>query len=300
MDLSGLVMEPKLDGFRLLLHVGPNGVDTFTRTGKSQKGKLPHIEAALSDLPEGTWLDGELVAFDDKGFPEWGKVQTVMGSTVKGAALKAHILTYVVFDMLAYNGLDVRPLPLAERRAAMMTVLGGNAQTGETAWNCLQVAIQAPASHEYHDNLVAQGMEGTIVKDPAKPYASGKRGHGWIKFKANDEMDVVIIGYKPGENSFTGMIGAIEFGQYQPCTCANAKVAMIHPACGGLGKILVPRGRCSGMDMKTRIDITNNQQQYLGKVFSLAFMGIMPSGSPRHPQYKRMRIDKSPIDCEWT
>jgi DNA ligase-1 len=270
MDLSGLVMEPKLDGFRLLLHRGPNGVEAFTRTGKSQKGKIPHLEAALSGLPEGTWLDGELVYFDDKGMPEWGQVQSCMGSN---AGDPQGILTYVVFDILAYNGLDIRPLPLSERRAALMVAVPTSSR--------VVISEQEAASHAYHEDLIAGGMEGTIVKDPAKPYASGKRGQGWTKFKANDEMDVVIMGYKAGENSFTGLIGAIEFGQYKD-------------------GVLTPRGRCSGMDMKKRKEISADPGKFLGQVISLAYMGIMPSGSPRHPQYKRFRPDKPAKDCTWS
>lgn len=295
MDLTGLVMEPKLDGFRLLVYRGPHGVDTFTRTGKSQKGKLPHLEAALSALPENTWLDGEICSLDADGLPEWGQVQSKMGSN---AGDPTGSLTYVVFDILTYDGLDVRPLPLAERRMALKVVT--------RTVDRLILSAQRPATHAYHDALVEQGHEGTIVKDPTMPYASGKRGHGWTKFKANDEMDVVIMGYKPGENSFTGMVGAIIFGQYQDCprckgdaTAFCADRARMSGACQS-GKVLVERGRCSGMDMKMRQQITNDQPGHLGKVISLAYMGIMPSGSPRHPQYKRFRTDKLATDCEWT
>lgn len=273
MDLTGLVMEPKLDGFRLLTHRHANGVTFYTRTGKPQDSKLPHLTALLMALPEETWLDGELVSYDAAGLPEWGNVQSKMGSN---AGDPTGELTYVVFDALTYGGLDIRPLPLDDRRLALQTFL-----TPLGTDSRLRISEQHAANHAYHDELVANGHEGTIVKDPTKPYASGKRGHGWTKFKANDEMDVVIMGYKAGENSFTGMVGAIEFGQFKD-------------------GVLVYRGRCSGMDMKMRQQITNDQPGHMGKVISLAYMGIMPSGSPRHPQYKRFRLDKLPTDCEWT
>lgn len=270
MDLTGLVMEPKLDGFRLLTHID-TAVTPYTRTGKPQSGKLPHIEAALSALPPGTWLDGELVYFDDKGFPIWGEVQSCMGSNAGDPTGK---LTYVVFDILAFNGLDIRPLPLAERRLALEAVLE-NIEDDH-----IRVGLQVPATHAYHDALLEQGMEGTIVKDPTKPYASGKRGHGWTKFKATDEMDAVIMGFKPGENSFTGMVGALIFGQYK-------------------NGVLTERGRCSGMDMKMRKWFTDNQTAAKGTVISVAYMGIMGE-TLRHPQYKRPRPDKNAEECVWS
>jgi len=269
-SLNGHVMEPKFDGWRLLVHVGPNGVDFFTRTGKSHKGKLPHIEAALSHMPVHTWLDGEVVALDDNGMPEWGAVQSVLGSN--GIDFGGNLI-YFAFDLLAYNSLDIRRLPLSERRNALATALTPTAN--------VRITPQFPADHTLHDQLVEQGYEGTIIKNPARPYASGKRGQGWFKLKATDEMDVVIMGFKPGESSFAGMVGAIEFGQYQ-------------------NGVLTPRGRCSGMDMKFRKELTADPNKYIGQVISMAHMGIMPSGSPRHPQFKRLRTDKPAKDCTWS
>lgn len=270
-SLNGQVMEPKFDGWRLLIHVGPNGVNFYTRTGKAHAGKLPHIEAAVAHLPVHTWLDGEVVALDNNGMPEWGTVQSILGSNGVDSAGK---LIYFAFDLLAFNSLDIRRLALSERRNAMGQCL--------TPSPNFRITPQFPADHKLHDQLVEQGYEGTIIKDPSKPYASGKRGQGWFKLKASDEMDVVVMGFKPGENSFAGMIGAIEFGQYQNGT-------------------LVHRGRCSGMTMKQRKDMTALQQEMIDSqaVISMAYMGIMPSGSPRHPQFKRLRTDKPAKDCVW-
>jgi DNA ligase-1 len=285
MDLTGFVMEDKLDGFRLLTHIDTT-VTPYTRTGKPQSGKLPYIEQVLSTLPPGTWLDGELVYFDDKGFPVWGEVQSCMGSNAGDPTGK---LTYVIFDCLSYAGLDIRPLPLTDRRQTIIALLEHLGEhhksdataylTAEEGWP-IQLATQVPASHAYHDAIIARGMEGTIVKDPTKPYASGKRGQGWTKFKATDEMDVVIMDFKPGENSFTGMVGALIFGQYK-------------------NGVLVERGRCSGMDMKMRKWFTDNQATAKGMVVSVAYMGIMGE-TLRHPQWKRNRIDKKAEECVWS
>lgn len=283
MDLTGLTMEPKLDGFRLLVEIdqspktGIPVVTPYTRTGNPQTGKLPYIETALSALPPGTWLDGELVYYDDKGFPVWGEVQSCMGSTAGDPTGK---LTYVVFDILAFNGIDVRPLPLSERRVALRQVLESVDCYSMFSDTPVMIGEQAQATLEWHEALIGQGMEGTIVKDPTKPYASGKRGHGWTKFKATDEMDVVIMGFKPGENSFTGMVGALIFGQYKD-------------------GVLTERGRCSGMDMKMRQWFTDNQVESIGMVISVAYMGIM-GDTLRHPQWKRNRIDKSAAECVWS
>jgi bifunctional non-homologous end joining protein LigD len=267
------VAEPKYDGFRLLVHVGENGVETFTRTGNSQRGKLPLIEAELAKLKPGTWLDGELISINEEGLVEWGAVQSVMGSTTEGAARKSGNLVYVAFDVLAFDGLDIRALPLSDRRSALERILTPSAR--------VRLTPQMESSEASYNELLAQGFEGAIIKRLSAPYASGKRGKGWQKVKPVDEMDCVIMGFKPGENGFSGMIGAIEFGQYQNGT-------------------LTYRGRCSGMDMKVRKAMSADEQSYIGKVISLAYGEIMPSGAPRFPRFMRLRDDKLAQDCEWT
>lgn len=295
------VLEPKYDGWRLLVNITGNGIESWSRAGKSQKGKLPHLEAWLSQLPAGTWIDGEIVAFDNVGMPEWGKAQSALGSN---AGDPHGNLVFMAFDLLAFGGLDIRDLPFVERRAALEQAIPIGPHLRHTP--------QLEALDSEHDRLVAEGYEGSIVKELSKPYASGKRGQGWWKLKANDEMDVVITGFKPGQNSFTGMIGAIEFGQYaidhdsncpsKDTPIGNAPHLHWREACYDCGKVkyLKPRGRCSGMTMAQRIDFTKRQQELIGQVISMAYMGIMPSGSPRHPQFKRLRPDKSAKDCLWS
>lgn len=297
-----MTMEMKLDGFRLLVHVDSGSVTPYTRTGKTQKGKLPHIEQALSSLPANTWLDGEIVAFDQAGLPEWGKVQTIMGSNITADQMtRASILTYVVFDMLAFDGTDIRSLPFSVRRSALETIshlfVGPHVLLSE----------QLEPTDANHELLVSQGYEGSIVKDKNAPYASGKRGRGWYKLKANDEADSIIMGSEPGKDSFAGMIGALVFGQWKLCDqClgyytsyprgTRAMCSRCHR-----GMILTERGKCSGMTMKERIWFTSNIDELVANqaVISVAYMGIMPSGTLRHPQYKRLRQDKPSSDCVW-
>jgi bifunctional non-homologous end joining protein LigD len=269
-------MEPKYDGIRVLAHVKDGEVDFFTRTGNKQNGKLPHVEAELlAAFPANTWLDGEVVQFGENGTQVWGGAQSCIGSSVAKAAIASVNCTYVVFDCMAYDGLDIRPLPLEGRRQVLDTHLS---EEGEY----IMASPQFDPQDTLYDMWLERGYEGAMVKRLDSAYSSGVRSKNWIKLKANDLADVVVMGYKPGESSFAGMIGAVEFGQYDD-----------------QGN-LVNRGRCSGMDMATRRDITANQTEYIGRVFSCSYMTIMPSGALRHPQFKKWRDDKPAEDCQWT
>lgn len=274
------ILEPKYDGIRLLVEVDDQGVvHTYTRTGNEQTGKLPEIENDLAlNLPPNTILDGEAVGFVNVNgvlTQDWGKAQSVLGSGVAKAKLRSKDITLVIFDVLEFGGNETTALPFKNRREFLENLFAAK------SFKRVILTPQLAATDENHDDLVAKGYEGSMVKWLDSRYAVGQRGRGWYKIKATDEADVVIMGFKPGENGFTGMVGAIEFGQYR-------------------NGVLEHRGRCSGMTMQVRLDMTANQSSYIGRVISLAYMTIMPSGALRHPQYKRMRDDKPAQECVWT
>lgn len=276
--LSGTasVMEPKLDGIRLLTIIDGSGVNLYTRSGKCQTGKLPALEAELSALPSGTVLDGEIVAFDstsEKRVQDWGKAQSVMGSSIERAASLSDALTYVVFDLISLSDVDIRKLPFWKRRQALEKVLPVSDK--------IEIIDQIEPTEENYDNLVLDGFEGAMVKRLDSSYASGARGQGWFKLKATDEVDAVVMGFQAGQDGFSGLIGAIIFGQY-------------------VDGELVERGKCSGMKMDLRQSMSSDPEDYVGTAISVAHMGVMESGKFRHPQFKRLRDDKPADECEWS
>src|SRR5882762_11995877 len=70
-DRSGLVYEIKLDGYRAVAVKSDRGVNLFSRRHKSFNHRYPYLVEALNDLPEGTVVDGEVVALDESGRPNF-------------------------------------------------------------------------------------------------------------------------------------------------------------------------------------------------------------------------------------
>lgn len=275
--IGNWTLEPKYDGWRILAHVTEDGVELFTRTAASQSGKLLEVEAELAQLPAGTWVDGEVVGVAMEGelvVHEWNAVQKCLGcSDLVKARARATSLTYVVFDLIAHAGIDARSVAFSKRRQLLEAIFA------KYEWENVILTPQVEPSDEALEKFIAQGFEGGVCKSLDAPYASGQRGRGQVKLKPQDTRDFVVIGYKPGENGFTGMVGAIEFGAYDES-----------------GK-LVPVGRCSGMDMATRQKITKHEAEYLGTVIEVAHMGYMNEGY-RHPQFKKFRPDKPATECK--
>lgn len=269
------VMEVKYDGHRAYFYRDVDRVRLFARSGAEKTGLLRTIPKILKRLPVGTWLDGELASFKADGTNDWGVAQSVLGSDAYRADLEPK-LTFVVFDMMAYDSTDVRDAKLTDRREMLDLAFE---KAGIFDSQAIMRSPQFEASQEAYDALIENGHEGAIVKDPDAKYASGKRGRGWYKMKMTATADVVVMGTKDGKGKFTGMVGALVFGQYD--------------ADGNL----VELGACSGMDDALRADFTRQRDAGTlnGTVIEIAHMGVMPTGGLRHPQYKRTRTDKDPL-----
>jgi ATP-dependent DNA ligase len=270
--------EPKYDGWRLLAVVGEDRVDFFARSGNSYNGKLPKVEAELlAHFPAGTVLDGEAVAITvlDNGcvLNEWGIAQGVLTKVNPAAA--ADKITFMVFDLIAHRGIDARPLTYAQRRSLLERIF-----EDEDAFEAVALTVQVEPTEAQYDVMVQQGFEGMILKRLDAPYASNKRdGAGWIKVKATFTIEGVVMGFQDGKSGFAGMVGAVIFGQFE-------------------NGVLTERGKCSGMDMRTRVSMTQEPEKWLGKVIEVAHNGVSigttDSGRFRHPRFKRVRADKAP------
>ncbi len=196
------VMEPKYDGHRILALILKDGVTLYARSGVDKTRLMPNIVESLRDLPHGTVLDGEVVSWTETG-GDWAKVQSVLGSNDKAGLT----LTYVVFDCLAVMGEDVRLHPQHVRREFIERMLWRDGDED----GYVRITEQHPYDPDRADELMADGWEGAILKPVRGTYTAGRHVGGWLKIKASETEDVVVIGATPGKGRLTGMIGALEF-----------------------------------------------------------------------------------------
>jgi DNA ligase D-like protein (predicted ligase) len=190
-DAPGWVWEIKLDGYRAIA-VRDGAVALFSRRKKSLAKKFPYIVDALVGLPAGTVVDGELVALDDRGRPEFNLLQNF-----RGAASRIH---YYIFDLLCCEGRDLTRLPFVERRAllkSLVRVRDGRIKIAEY--------IEAGAP-ELLAAVREQGLEGVVGKRRDSAYEPGKRSGAWIKHRVNLGQEFVIGGYFPGPQGIDSLI----------------------------------------------------------------------------------------------
>src|SRR6267378_422026 len=112
----GWIWEIKLDGYRALAVKAGSGVTLLSRRRKSLNRQFPYNVDALADLPEGTVVDGELIALDDSGRPDFNLLQNF-----RAEASRIH---YYVFDLLCWRDRDLTRVPLVERRGLLKALVG--------------------------------------------------------------------------------------------------------------------------------------------------------------------------------
>src|SRR5713101_543715 len=107
--------EIKLDGYRALAVKSGNGVTLFSRRRKSLNRQFPYIVEALADLPAGTVVDGEVVAVDESGRPDFNLLQNFRAESSR--------IQYYIFDLLCWEERDLTRLPMVERRALLKSLV---------------------------------------------------------------------------------------------------------------------------------------------------------------------------------
>jgi len=184
--------EIKLDGYRAIAVRSGGAVALFSRRKKSLSKKFPYVIEALAGLPAGIVVDGEVVALDDRGRPDFNLLQNF-----RGAASRIH---YYIFDLLCCEGRDLTRLPLVERRALLKSLV-------TIRDNRIRISdyIEAGAS-EVLAAVREQGLEGIVGKRKDSIYESGKRSGAWIKHRVNRGQEFVIGGYFPGPHGIDSLI----------------------------------------------------------------------------------------------
>ena len=221
-DEEAYAFEIKWDGVRAITEIDPAGdLRMHSRRLNDITPRYPEVHGiAAAFAGRGVVLDGEVVAFDDKGRPSFGVLQHRMHVAGEGEVRRrmAQIpVVYFVFDVLWLGGQDLTGAPYLKRRE-ILDDLGLQAP----AW---KVAPCHPgAGTILAEAALAQGLEGIVAKRMDSVYEPGRRSRAWIKIKNVRHQDVVIGGWLPGEGGRSGRIGALLAGYYEEDPAAGLRL----------------------------------------------------------------------------
>ena len=186
---NGWMHEVKFDGYRALIAAKGAEVRVYTRSGKEWTDKfVPLVEAiAALDLPS-CLVDGEIVASDAQGNPDFSTLQNVL-KRGHGSQKSSDKLEFHAFDLLELAGEDLTALPNIERKERLEALLGDAPPPLHVADHVIG------AGEKLYRAMCDAGQEGIISKTIGGAY-SGKRGKSWVKVKCTRRQEFVIAGWK--------------------------------------------------------------------------------------------------------
>jgi bifunctional non-homologous end joining protein LigD len=204
------LFELKLDGYRMLAARVSGEPLLLTRNGHDATASFPEIARVLRRLPfEHLVLDGEVVVHDDSGLPSFQRLQgraRLSRPLDVGRAAVERPASFYAFDLLGFEGYDLRRLPLTDRKRLLHPLL----------------PPAGPLRHSEHfeeegerlfEQVQGMGLEGIMAKRADSPYVGG-RSASWLKVHAAQESCFAIIGYTQPKASRTGF-GALHLGVYE-------------------------------------------------------------------------------------
>jgi bifunctional non-homologous end joining protein LigD len=200
------IYEVKWDGVRSLCFVEKGKVRLLSRNGTAMQQTYPELAALPESLAAETAIvDGEIVVLDEQGRPSFSLLQPRMMAGAKAAATLARSapITLFAFDLLYYNGHDLRDVPLTERKRVLAEILKPGTQV-RFSENFVGKGAELLAAARQ------TGLEGIVAKRALSRYES-RRSKDWMKIKIFSQQEFVICGWTKGERE---PFGALVLGHY--------------------------------------------------------------------------------------
>lgn len=202
------VFEMKWDGIRAIAQLHDGGVRVVSRNGIDQTATYPEVQELADALAHDAIVDGEIVAFDRAGRPDFGSLQPRMGLTRPGdvsAAAKKAPVQLLLFDLLELDGEKTTGLPWTERRRALEELVT------ETASIKLPPVFEGDLEGAMATSRELR-LEGVMAKKEDSTYAVGRRSRAWLKLKHHLTQEVVIGGWRPGAGRRERLVGSLLLG----------------------------------------------------------------------------------------
>jgi bifunctional non-homologous end joining protein LigD len=285
-DGPGWLLEPKLDGYRVLCRIDHGEVTVLTRRGNDWTSEFENIAAAARTLPcQTAVVDGEAVVYDSHGVTSFQRLQNAL----KG---ESSSIVLVAFDLLHLDGWDLLRVPLLERKRLLEQLL-------ENAPPAIRYGEHVTESGaKFFTAACKLGLEGIIAKRAADPYRE-ERTRSWLKIKCLKREEFVIVGFTdPGgsRTAFGALLVATRESPAAPLRYAGkvgtgfdertlkALYARLQP----LERRSAPVERASARGVARDVHWVEPQL-----VAEIAYTEWTSDGRLRHPVYVGLREDKT-------
>ncbi|WP_242108278.1 DNA ligase D [Luteimonas aquatica] len=279
--------EIKWDGYRLVARIVDGKAELWSRNALAWTAKVPEIAAALETLGlRSAALDGELIAGGGNK-DDFNLLQATLSGDKQG------VLSYVLFDLLQVDGIDIRKAPLSVRKALLARIL-------DPAPAHLSFSSHVPGSGAHAYGLAIDGgFEGILSKRADRPHVSGRSGE-WRKTKSLASDEFAIVGYTAPKGRRTGFGSLLlarpdaEHGwRYAGRVGTGFSEAMIDDISATLG---ASAKRPTVYVPPNDTDLRSARWFAPAAVVEVFYRGTGSQGLLRQPSLKALRPDKTPRD----
>jgi len=194
-DPNDWVAEWKWDGIRGQIIKRGGELFVWSRGEELMTNKFPEYQPLLESLPNGTVLDGEIIAFENNLPLPFSKLQTRIGrKSLTAKALKDCPVVFIAYDILEFEGEDIRTLPLIERKAKLAGVVQDVALPNLLLSSDAVVFNTWEELAELRQESRTYQAEGFMLKSKLGAYQTGRKKGGWWKWKIDPlTIDGVLI-----------------------------------------------------------------------------------------------------------
>lgn len=296
-DPSDWLFERKWDGIRAQLIRRQGETWVWSRGEDLINDSFPDLISLGDALPDGTVLDGEIMAWQD-GPLTFNDLQKRLGRKSPSKKVLQDVpVTLVSFDLLEWEGRDLRELPIEERRSLLLSSLAGTPL--ESSINPLLTPTTWAEAAELRANSREHLAEGLMLKRRDSPYGVGRRKGFWWKWKIEPySVDAVLIYAQRGSGKRASLYTDYTFGVWD-----NNQLVPFAKAFSGLTDAEI---------RKVDAHIRRSTVEKFGPVrtvkpelvFEIAFEGIQSSSrhksgiAVRFPRIARWRTDKKIEDAD--
>jgi DNA ligase-1 len=298
-DAHRWASEWKWDGIRGQLIRREGQCFIWSRGEELVTERYPEVVQAARTLPDGTVMDGELLAWSGDSPLPFQSMQRRIGRRTLSPKLLADVpVAFLAFDLLEENGVDLRDVPWSERRERLERLLQARAQSAVHLSPVMNAASWEEVA-EQREQARERGAEGLMLKRRDSPYAIGRPRGIWWKWKVVPfTVDAVLIYAQRGHGQRASL--------YTDYTFALWKEGELVPFAKAYSGLTDEEIR------KVDSFVRRNTLEKFGPVrrveprlvFELAFEGIQASArhksgvAVRFPRIHRWREDKTPEQAD--
>ena len=285
------IFEIKWDGIRAISYIGET-LSIRSRNDIELIDKFPEL-LELKDLARNTVVDGEIVVITEKSDFQilLERIRARFPGDIEFMSEK-YPATYIIFDVLERDGNSLIDLPLIERKRLLKDYV-------KESRNIVLSVFAEEQGEAYYTAALKKGVEGIMAKKKDSTYEPGLRSGNWLKIKKLASCDCVIFGYTKGEGARGASFGALILGLYDedyPVYIGKVGTGFsdegIRELLGNFEGLKTVKETLKGVEIAEKITWLEPKL-----VCEVEYQTVTRDGKLRLARFKRLRSDKSPLEC---